>query len=243
MAGDWLKMRTDLWDCPQVVRISSALCLQRFATIGALFRTWCIADQYTTDGKLTGYTPESLDAAVGIDGWSRALESIGWLAIDSEGVAIPRFKEHNGKSAKRRAQDAKRKQSCRQSVRKPSAQKADTLRTKCGAREEKRREDIRGSARTRDDGDWESRTPFPKGFDREDVRAHLRQWIAHLAAYRPILDVALTATQSMQRYSTPAEFIEAVSFAIGNNRDYLGRSFSPQPSQPETQRPPAREVT
>lgn len=135
MAGDWIKMRVSLWDCPQVVRISSALCLQKVATIGALFRTWSIADQYTTDGKLAGYTPEALDAAVGIEGWSTTLESVGWLTITHEAVVVPRFTEHNGQSAKRRATDAKRKQA----VRKSSASRPYSKRTKRGL--EKRREE------------------------------------------------------------------------------------------------------
>lgn len=145
MAGDWIKMRGGLWDHPKVVRIVSAICPQsvrdlslRCRVIGALYRTWALADAYTDDGILDGYTTEFLDEAVGIDGWSQNLAHVGWLTIEPQRLILPQFENHNGASAKRRAEDAIRKQRsrkasaiCPKSVRKMSA--------KSVTREEKRR--------------------------------------------------------------------------------------------------------
>jgi hypothetical protein len=139
MAGDWIKMRVELWDHPKIVRLASALKADRTAVVGALFRTWALADQYSTDGYIDGYSGEVLDAAVGIGGWAASLAQVGWLVVGPDGISIPRFEEHNGQSAKRRAQDADRKRA----VRKMSASEADGERTECGP--EKRRED--GSVR------------------------------------------------------------------------------------------------
>ena len=81
--------------------------------IGALYRTWSLADEHSSDGTLDGYTADALDFAVGIDGWSEALKQIGWLSVESQRLIVPRFTEHNGTSAKRRADDATRKNSVR----------------------------------------------------------------------------------------------------------------------------------
>ena len=71
------------------------------------------------------------------------MAKVEWLIIEEESVALPRFDDHNGKSAKRRAMEAERKResrksgSCPQDVTDPSASDADRMRT----REEKRREE------------------------------------------------------------------------------------------------------
>lgn len=133
MAGDWIKMGKDLLTHPKVVRMSSALRADRLRTVGGLFAVWCLFDTHSADGQLSGYTPEALDELVGFPGISSAMESVGWLSHDEEGVFLPRFEEHNGQSAKRRAQETDRKRE----ERKTSACDADKKRT----REEKRREE------------------------------------------------------------------------------------------------------
>jgi hypothetical protein len=61
--------------------------------------------------------------------------TVNWISETAGGLILPEFETHNGASAKRRAQDAQRKQD----VRKMSASETDILKT----REEKRREDIK----------------------------------------------------------------------------------------------------
>lgn len=133
MAGDWIKMRSDLFTHPKVVRISSALKADTLRTVGGLMSVWCLFDAHSVDGELVGYTKETLDSHVRWDGFSSAMESVGWLIENDDGLELPNFESHNGQSAKRRAQDADRKKESR----KMSALNEDKKRT----REEKRRED------------------------------------------------------------------------------------------------------
>jgi len=141
MAGDWIKMRVDLQSHPKVVRILSATKSDKFRVIGGLHAVWTVFDTHCEDGVLNGYTPETLDHIIGWDGFSSALVSVGWL-LENDGfsLAMPEFSEHNGQSAKRRAEDQKRKRDSRNSpetVRNLSANDSDKKQT----REEKRRED------------------------------------------------------------------------------------------------------
>lgn len=135
MAGDWIKMRADLHTHPKIVRMASALKADRLRIVGGLHSAWCLFDVHSVDGFLDGYTAETLDDMIGFPGFSRAMMAVGWLEMDGENLVMPRFDEHNGQSAKRRAQDAARKKS----VRKMSASDADKMKT----REEKRREEVK----------------------------------------------------------------------------------------------------
>lgn len=149
MAGDWIKMRIELLTHPKVVRILSAIRphdvqtkTDKFRAIGGLHAVWSVFDTHSEDGCLVGFTPETLDLTIGWEGFSQAMIAVGWMAWDGEEtLTLPEFGEHNGQSAKRRAEDTKRKKhsrkSCPQNVRKMSAEVPDKMRT----REEKRRED------------------------------------------------------------------------------------------------------
>lgn len=141
MAQDWIKMRCELQTHPKIVRILSATRADKFRVIGGLHAVWSVFDTHSVDGSLKGYTPELLDHVIGWEGFARAMESVGWLVFDgAETLTLPEFTEHNGQSAKRRAEDQKRKRDARrspQSVREDCGQNADEKRT----REEKRREE------------------------------------------------------------------------------------------------------
>jgi len=137
MAGDWIKMRADLHTHPKVVRIASALDADRLRVVGALHATWCLFDAHSVDGELEGYSSKTLNDMIGFVGFAQALINVGWLEESDVSLCMPRFSEHNGQSAKRRAQEADRKRN----VRKMSAGDADKKRT----REEKRREDLNPS--------------------------------------------------------------------------------------------------
>lgn len=107
MAGDWIKMRTDLQDDPEVLRLSSMLKLDRFAVVGRLATLWAWADKHTTDGT-SPVTPLLLDDVVSFAGFSDALVVVGWLDVTDKGIKFPKFSRHNGKSAKKRALTARR---------------------------------------------------------------------------------------------------------------------------------------
>lgn len=143
MAQDWIKMRCELQSHPKVVRILSATGTDKFRVVGGLHAVWSVFDAHSVDGALKGYTPELMDHIIGWPGFSRAMESVGWLQFDGlETLTLPEFTEHNGQSAKRRAEDQKRKRNGRnrpQSVRNLSASDADENRTR--EREEKEKEE------------------------------------------------------------------------------------------------------
>lgn len=125
MLGDWIALRIDLWDCPQVVRILSAFCPHdvhdksqmvrtKSQVIGALYRIWSLFDSQSTDGKLTGYSKEYLDSEVGMVGFSAAMEECGWLVVESPQILImPEFNKWLSKSAKKRLKDRERKKQAR----------------------------------------------------------------------------------------------------------------------------------
>ena len=144
MAGDWIKMRGNLWDDPRVSKLCDLTDQSEAAIVGALYWLWAAADQHTEDGLMPGLTLRQIDRKTGVQGFGAALCQIGWLEDDPDGVRIVNFEEHNGTSAKRRCTDAQRKAN----VRNVSASDADKQRTESGqktpnlgAREEESREE------------------------------------------------------------------------------------------------------
>jgi len=148
MAGDWIKMRGNLWDDPRIAKLCDMTDQGEAAIVGALYWLWAAADQHTEDGCMPGLTLRQIDRKTGVVGFGAALVAIGWLVDDPQGVVIVNFEEHNGTSAKRRCTDAQRKAN----IRNVSASDADKPKTDegqktptLGAREreekEKRREE------------------------------------------------------------------------------------------------------
>lgn len=108
MAGDWIKMRGNLWDDPRVGRIADMTDAGEAAVIGGLYWLWASADQHTEDGLMPGLSLRRIDSKTGIKGFGAALVAIGWISDHEDGVRIMKFEEHNGSSAKKRCQTAKR---------------------------------------------------------------------------------------------------------------------------------------
>lgn len=108
MAGEWIKMRTNLWDDPRVSQLCELTDQSEAAVIGGLYWLWATADEHSSDGLLHGMTTRTIDRKTGVQGLGKALVTIGWLLESDEGVTVVRFDEHNGASAKQRAQTAKR---------------------------------------------------------------------------------------------------------------------------------------
>lgn len=108
MAGDWIKMRGNLWDDPRVTGICDLTDQSEATIVGALYWLWATADQHSEDGVMPGLSLRQIDRKTGVPGLGKALVSIGWLVELEGGVQIARFNEHNGDSAKKRAQTAKR---------------------------------------------------------------------------------------------------------------------------------------
>lgn len=108
MAGEWIKMRTNLWDDPRVSRICDITGKTEAAVIGGLYWLWATADEHSTDGVLDGFSFAGIDRKVGIRGFAAAVGSVQWIEETPTGVTLRHFDEHNGASAKARALTAKR---------------------------------------------------------------------------------------------------------------------------------------
>jgi len=108
MAGDWIKMRSNLWDDPRVLRLCDDTDSPEASVVGALYWLWATADQHSEHGQLPGMTLRAIDRKTGIAGLGNALVQVGWLSDNADGVSLTRFDEHNGASAKSRAQTARR---------------------------------------------------------------------------------------------------------------------------------------
>lgn len=118
MAGDWIKLRTDLHTDPAVIRLGTILSLDAFAVVGRLAAVWVWADTHADrHGHVTLVSRSCLDSVTHCEGFGAALESVGWLECSPEsdgGVTFPRFDRHMGEGAKARAQAAKRKRKQRE---------------------------------------------------------------------------------------------------------------------------------
>jgi hypothetical protein len=108
MAGEWIKVRTNLWDDPRIGQLCEITDQNEASVIGGLYWLWATADEHSSDGLLHGMTTRTIDRKTGVTGLGAALVTIGWLAESADGVTVSRFDEHNGASAKARAQTAKR---------------------------------------------------------------------------------------------------------------------------------------
>lgn len=113
MSGDWIKMRGNLWDDPRIAAICDDTDATEASVIGALYWLWASADQHTEDGTMPGLSLRQIDRKTGLVGFAAAVVKIGWLSEVDGGLKIPRFNDHNGSSAKRRGEDAKRKAASR----------------------------------------------------------------------------------------------------------------------------------
>lgn len=83
MAGDWIKMRGNLWDDPRVSRLCDITDQGEAAIIGGLYWLWSTADQHTVDGVMPGLTLRQIDRKTGVPGLAKALCEIGWIEVEA----------------------------------------------------------------------------------------------------------------------------------------------------------------
>lgn len=155
MSGDWIKMRSNLWDDPRITGICDRTGQSEASIVGACYWLWATADQHSANGTLPGISLAAIDRKTGVKGFAQAMVDSGWLAECDGGVQLLRFEDHNGASAKKRAQTGKRvaNHRCNDTVMPhPETRNADSV-TKSSesvtgalAREEKRREEESSSS-------------------------------------------------------------------------------------------------
>ncbi len=145
MAGDWLKMEAATPDKPEVLAIAARMGWDDpDLAVGKLFRVWRWFDQHTTNGNAPGVTCALLDRIAGVSGFALAMQSVGWLRVDDAGLTLPNFEKHCGKTAKERAQTARRVASHKEKQTGNATTNALTV-SSALPREEKRREEVNHS--------------------------------------------------------------------------------------------------
>ena len=108
MAGDWIKFEVATSDKPEVWAIAGTLGIDPDAVVGKLLRVWAWFDQHTTEGNAPSVTSALLDRCVGVTGFCKAVTQAGWMIDDGVTLSLPNFDTHNGETAKKRCQTAKR---------------------------------------------------------------------------------------------------------------------------------------
>ena len=142
MAGDWIKIRTDLYEDQDVLQMSDILGTDDPTTVGLLVRFWSWADKQTIDGNGIKITKTRIDSLTGRSGFASAMIAIGWLTGEDGSLQLPNFQRHNGVSGKARALESEAKR-LRRSSQKMSDKLSDNCPTKKAekVRPEKRREE------------------------------------------------------------------------------------------------------
>lgn len=147
MAGEWIKVESITPDKPEVVRLARLLNIDRDLVLGKLVRLWAWFDRNSVDGIVDGVVSTDVDDIVRLPGFMAALRVVGWGDFDDtkERVWLPKFEEHNGETAKKRAQKNRRQARWRagspdESNEKDQSQNVDAgASTRASTREEKSR--------------------------------------------------------------------------------------------------------
>jgi hypothetical protein len=104
----WIKVEHGLSRKPQVRLMAERLGVSRAEVVGLLVAFWTWVDAETGDGRLRFASPAMIDDEVGRAGFAAELLRVEWLRQTPEGLVIPNFDRHMGKSAKARAMNALR---------------------------------------------------------------------------------------------------------------------------------------
>jgi hypothetical protein len=132
MAGDWIKVEHATLEKPEVGMFAELLGIPVDQALGILLRFWVWLDRNSCNGLVTHVSRLSIDGVTHTPGFSNALAHVGWLQFDDEAqtLTVPNFGNHNGNTAKSRAQTKKRVQRFRN----------DSVTVPALPREEKRRD-------------------------------------------------------------------------------------------------------
>lgn len=107
----WIKIEVTTPDKPEVIAMAARLRVKDPDTItGKLVRLWAWADLNSVDGAAVSITRAHIDRLTACKGFASALEAVGWLEGPDGAISFPLFDRHNGKSAKARAVETRKKQ-------------------------------------------------------------------------------------------------------------------------------------
>ena len=110
MALDWIKVEHGLIDKPEVMELAEILEISPHQTVGHLIQFWCWVDRnLSPECPLVKGTKRGLDRVAGVDGFGTALETVGWLQVEEGMISVPNYDAHLSQSAKKRANDQRKK--------------------------------------------------------------------------------------------------------------------------------------
>lgn len=250
MAGEWIPIRVDLFDCPQVVRILSELCPESVRDmservrktseiVGALVRMWSLFDRYTEDGILRGYTVSVLDQIVGLPGFANAVACVGWLQINPNSLEMPEFSKYLSTTAKSRMKDAQRKKAsraaseiCPENVREKSDQNRTTKQknTKENNTEDKKENPLK-SPKGDTSGFDASAFVLPEEIRSDEMQDAWFRWTKHRSEIKKPLRPTQCSAQVQQFIEWGIErSVVAINHTIKNG--WQGLREPEQPRQP-----------
>jgi hypothetical protein len=155
----WIKLQTNIWDNPKIDYLAHEVGLPIEMAVGLCSRIWCWFDEHTESGSTdriggakvsrivkTSVTQlrdngHDIDVLSVTNKFIKCLVDINWLMVFDDGMCLPKWEEHNGQTAKARANDQKRQEKSRskRTTVTDVTQECDTSVT----REDKRREEER----------------------------------------------------------------------------------------------------
>jgi hypothetical protein len=114
MAGDWIKVEHATLDKPEVLRTAEMLGISRRETVGLFVEYFFWLDKTLSENCpdfVRNVSRKSLDEMMHCAGFAACLEAVGWAQFDDSAwtLRVINASNHNGKPAKTRAVDAKRK--------------------------------------------------------------------------------------------------------------------------------------
>lgn len=116
MASEWIKLEMTTPDKPEVAQIAEALHCEQDLVVGKLVRVWAWADQNSIAGDRVPVTAAFIDRLARMPGLAAAMRGAGWLAGEDAALVFPGFDRHNGRTAKARAMDNRKKSVQRERV-------------------------------------------------------------------------------------------------------------------------------
>lgn len=228
MASTWIKMRTNLDSDPRIIEIAASLGVTELHVIGMLWKVWAWADEHTLDGNALRVTNVTLDRFAGVTGFADALRNVGWLEGRDGALSFPRFAEHNGQTAKKRAETNKRVSKHR------NADSVTNVTPKALPEREKRREENITLSHSHADVSKKTHLEHPQ------FAVQWERWCKHQVEQGKLVTPTSTEAQlyKLADFSVE-EAIEIVEFSIGRNAKNLilnGDHKRPQRDGPSSQR-------
>lgn len=116
MAGEYIRWVKGLSRRREVLVLARELKMSRREAACCCMEIWEWADDETTDGHIAGVTLEFIDGIIGVPGFARAMcaPNVVWLIEKPDGIFFPRWDKNNGKCAKMREYERRKKRQQRE---------------------------------------------------------------------------------------------------------------------------------